>query len=141
MGKINVGRVIIAGLIAGLIFNILEYILNGVIFAGDWETLVQQYGMEVPGGTYMAWVIIWGFIAGIFMVWLYAGIRPRFGPGAKTAIIAGFIVWFFWALFRLGDAAAMGMINPNMFWIMLIWTLIEIPLVTLVGAAIYKEES
>ena len=27
---------------------------------------------------------VWGFLVGIFAVWLYAAIRPRYGAGAKT---------------------------------------------------------
>lgn len=26
-------------------------------------------------------------------IWLYAAIRPRYGPGPRTAIIAGFAMW------------------------------------------------
>jgi hypothetical protein len=37
--------------------------------------------------------ILWGFVYGILCVWLYAGIRPRFGPGPGTAAKAGFVAW------------------------------------------------
>jgi hypothetical protein len=33
MGKINLARVFLGGLLAGLIINIFEYVLNGVVFA------------------------------------------------------------------------------------------------------------
>src|SRR6266446_3714944 len=35
MGKINLARVILGGLLAGLILNIFEYVLNGVVLEGD----------------------------------------------------------------------------------------------------------
>ena len=38
----------------------------------------------------------WAFVT----VWLYAAIRPRFGPGPKTAICAGLIVWGLSYLYR-----------------------------------------
>ena len=28
-------------------------------------------------------------------MWIYAAIRPRYGPGLKTATVAGFALWFF----------------------------------------------
>ena len=35
--------------------------------------------------------VIWGLFVGIFPVWLYAAIRPRYGAGLKTALGAGFV--------------------------------------------------
>jgi hypothetical protein len=33
MGKTNVARVLLGGLLAGLVLNIFEYVLNGVVYA------------------------------------------------------------------------------------------------------------
>ena len=41
----------------------------------------------------VGWIVS-DLIAGIVLVWLYAGIRPRFGPGPKTAANASLAVWF-----------------------------------------------
>ncbi|MBI2957079.1 MAG: hypothetical protein HYY26_07200 [Acidobacteria bacterium] len=38
------------------------------------------------------------FAGGIWTMWLYASIRPRYGPGPKTAAIAGFALWVISAL-------------------------------------------
>jgi hypothetical protein len=43
----------------------------------------------------MAAHLLWGFVVGIAAIWLYAAIRPRYGPGAATALRAGFAVWLF----------------------------------------------
>lgn len=40
-------------------------------------------------------------LEGISIIWLYAAIRPRYGAGAKTAVIAAFAWWF---IVTLGDA-------------------------------------
>ena len=32
-------------------------------------------------------------VMGIGLIWLYAAIRPRYGPGPRTAAIAGFVMW------------------------------------------------
>jgi hypothetical protein len=57
-----------------------------------------------------------GFLCGIVLVWLYASIRPRYGPGPKTAVIAGltiwlitrlaFAAWWFTGLYSFGVVAA-----------------------------------
>ena len=33
------------------------------------------------------------FVLGIILAWLYAAIRPRFGPGPFTALRAGAVLW------------------------------------------------
>lgn len=35
MGRINMGRVVVGGLLAGLLINVSEGILNGVLFAEE----------------------------------------------------------------------------------------------------------
>lgn len=38
-------------------------------------------------------ILVLNGVEGIVAVWLYAVIRPRYGPGPKTALLAGFTVW------------------------------------------------
>src|SRR5690348_15004877 len=33
-------------------------------------------------------------LSGILLTWLYAAVRPRFGPGVITSIKSGFVGWF-----------------------------------------------
>ena len=42
MSKINYQRVILGGLLAGLIIDIVEWLVNGVIFAGDWAAVMSS---------------------------------------------------------------------------------------------------
>src|SRR5437667_3678198 len=45
------------------------------------------------GGAQLCMFVAWGFLVGIFAVWLYAALRPRYGAGPKTALCAGAAVW------------------------------------------------
>jgi hypothetical protein len=99
MAKINLGRVVGGGLLAGLAMNIVDGVINGALLGAWWQaegralspTLMATPGLET---TSMAgWVIV-DFLIGIALVWLYAAIRPRFGPGPRTAIVAAFVTWF-----------------------------------------------
>ena len=47
----------------------------------------------MTGATALTTFIIVDLLLGFLIVWTYTGIRPRFGPGMSTAIIAGFAVW------------------------------------------------
>ena len=53
---------------------------------------------------------------GIAAVWLYAAIRPRYGAGPRTAVIAGLAVWVMadlWSGIYLG-MGFMGLITPRL---------------------------
>ena len=44
MGKISVGRVIGGGLLAGLVVNICEFVVNSLWLAKDWEEAMRALG-------------------------------------------------------------------------------------------------
>lgn len=49
------------------------------------------------------------FVASVWAMWLYAAIRPRFGPGPKTAAVAGFAWWFIESLQSAKWVALLGL--------------------------------
>ena len=104
MAKINLGRVVGGGLLAGLVMNIVDAVANGAWLGAQWLAEGNQLNaalMATPGLTTTSmtgWVLV-DFLLGILTIWLYAAIRPRFGPGAKTALVAGLAVWFATHLF------------------------------------------
>jgi MFS family permease len=139
MGKINGARVILGGLAAGVIINIFEYLLNGVILAKDMEAAVSALNRQM-GGAQLAMFTCWAFLMGIFAVWLYAAIRPRYGAGPKTAVMAGFAVWCLGYLLAAATPIALKLFPVNVIAIGLVVGLIEVVVGTLVGAKIYHEE-
>lgn len=94
MGKINLARVFLGGLLAGLVLNIFEYVLNGVVFASQWDEFEKALNRQMRPGA-IAFFIVSSFVMGIGVVWLYAAARPRLGPGAKTAVLTGLAFWLF----------------------------------------------
>ncbi len=96
MGKINWGRVILGGLLAGVLINIVEYVVHGRMLERDWNAALADLNRAgAMSGSAVVWFVIVGFLVGIGMVWLYAAIRPRYGAGPRTAICAGIAAWFF----------------------------------------------
>jgi hypothetical protein len=96
MSKINTGRVILAGLVAGLVINIIDCVVNVPILGKQWADATQALGVKIEQvnvQSAVGWIVM-DFIAGLFTAWLYAAIRPRFGPGAGTALRAGVATWF-----------------------------------------------
>ena len=140
MGKINLGRVILGGLLAGVVINLIEGIMNGVVFAKQWAEVMTGLGKAAaPSVKQIVALNVWGFVLGILTVWLYAAIRPRFGSGPRTAICAGVTVWFL--------AQAMGTAIPVFFHIYTVSLalsavsieLVEMLIASVAGAYLYKE--
>lgn len=139
MGKINMGRVILGGLLAGVVINIGESVLNIPILGDQWAEVMQKYGLQESPAV-MTWYFVWGFLTGIVTVWLYAAIRPRFGAGPRTAIISGLAVWvIMWFLGWVGFVVN-GMFPSGLMVTSLIWGFFEVPIAAVVGAWLYKEE-
>jgi len=139
MGKINFGRVILGGLIAGLIVNIGEFVAS-MVFASQYEGMMAELGLSPPGGSAMVVFTIYGFIWGILGIWLYAAIRPRYGAGPKTAMCAASAAWFFSYLGPLFMDSMMGIMPMNLAVMGAIWGLIEVNIAFLAGGYFYKEE-
>src|SRR5215470_20425788 len=94
MSKINLRRMVLGGLVAGAVINLVEFIAHGLILKNAWAVGMAALGRTVGVSTTSRLVFIgWGFLAGVLAVWLYAGIRPRYGAGPKTAVRAGLAFW------------------------------------------------
>jgi hypothetical protein len=93
MGKINIGRLILGGIVAGIALDLVDFWVDGVLLAKMWNGQLATWGKEPFAGSQIALFLTFGLIIGILTIWIYAGIRPRFGPGLKTAIYAGVVVW------------------------------------------------
>ena len=138
----NTSRIVIGGVVAGLIMNIGEAGLHAGVLGDDTTQLYKALNVPPPNpGANLPVLIGVAFLLGFISVWLYAAIRPRFGPGPKTAIIAGLVVWalsHLWSGVYLGNGYA-GIIPGKLAWIPVIWGLFEATIATLAGAALYKE--
>jgi len=105
MGKLNWGRVVLCGLLAGVVWGVLYAIalprvgrdLLAVLPGGHDIPPTLPGGHHIPGTSpgLRGIVMITPLVLGISTMWLYGAIRPRYGPGPKTAAVAGFALWFF----------------------------------------------
>lgn len=142
MSRINWGRVFLGGLLAGVVINIGEFLFHAVIFKDDMAEAMRAMGRDpatvMTGNAIVVWNIL-GFLGGIMAVWLYAAIRPRFGAGAKTALIAGVAFWVISRFFAAIAEMNMGMYSQKLIMTGLVWGLVEIGIATVVGAWAYKE--
>ncbi len=139
MGKINFGRVLLGGLVAGLLMNVGEWLLNDVVLASQMKEYMSKHNYPTPTGQAIAIAVVLVFVTGVVMILIYAAIRPRFGGGPKTAIIAGLFAWFCVYVYGNVLGVAFGFWPSSLLPLMLGWGLVEYLLGALVGAWLYKE--
>lgn len=139
MASINTRKVVLGGVLAGLIINISEYILNEPVLGAEVAQIMAAHNLPQMGGAAIALFLIFGFALGLVLVWLYAAIRPRFGPGPKTAAIAGVAVWFLAYVTSTLNLGAIGLLPLRLLFIGLVWGLIELLAAALVGGWLYSE--
>jgi hypothetical protein len=139
MAKINMGRVILGGLLAGLVINIGEFVLNMPVLGNMWNEALKALNRPPLGTEPPTFFVILGFALGIVTVWVYAAIRPRFGAGPLTAICAGLTVWALVSLYATAAMMPMHLFPDKLLFYACLWELFELPIAALAGAWIYKE--
>jgi len=139
----NKARVVLGGVVAGIINFMGDGVMHGV--------LLRQYWMEIAGtlrlpgdadaAAQFGYYIVYDLAKGILSTLIYALVRPRLGAGAKTALVAGLLVWGLVLPVPLA-----GLLPEHFFGRMfaLLWSLygaVPVLLGAIAGAALYKEEA
>jgi hypothetical protein len=143
---INTKRIIIGGLAAGLVLNILDFVMNGVIFADRMKTEANAFKaglgdtMAAMDSKTIAGYVIMDFVIGMLVAYLYAAMRPRFGAGAKTSIIAALILWVFGTIVSAGFLN-MGIMSSGLWLSFGVAYLVSLVITALVAGALYSEDS
>jgi hypothetical protein len=134
-------RVLIGGVVAGLVINVGEYVLNMFVLKAEMEEALSRMNLPPVEGAQIAVFVALAFALGIATVWLYAAIRPRLGAGVSTAMCAGSTVWFLAYVYPSLGMWMMGMFPTGSMMIGLGWGLAEVLAGAVVGAWLYQEGS
>jgi len=139
MNKINFGRVLLGGIVAGIVLNVGEFLLNGIILAPHIEADMKRMGLTPPGNGFAVLAVTLTFIFSILAILVYAIIRARLEPGPRTAVLTALILWF--CVYAYSGTINMLLINvpPKLVLMILAWGLLEYTLGILAGAALYRE--
>ena len=139
MKNINLVRVLLGGLLAGLILNVGEFLLNDVILGTQMREFFARYRIPDPGVSFMIVAVTLTFVMGIVLVLVYALIRSRLGPGVKTAVVAGLVMWFSVYIYTGAINGFLFGVPLNVMMIAFAWGLIEYVIGAIAGAWAYKE--
>lgn len=141
MNRIRTGRLVISGLIALLVFVVVELVVEQLlgrrIFAGITEMWVNASAIQDwTAANYILNVLI-VLATCIMIMWLYAALRPMFGVGTKTALITSMFVLTFVSAYALNETN-LGLFPLQITLIQLFYWVIELPTAVVAGAYYYE---
>ena len=133
----NWRRIIVCGLVTAVVWTALSAISTWYLGA-DFNAAVPGNKILAPSAGLVAFLFALNFGGGIWAMWLYAAIRPRYGAGPKTAAVAGFS-W--WIAGTLADATwgSFGLVPVKAFLPLSAIALPEMVVAAMVGAWLYRE--
>jgi hypothetical protein len=140
----NTGKVLIGGVVAGVVMNVIDFIVN-MFIVGDRmkaETEAFKPGLsdQMMSSSTMVSYIVMDFVLGFALIWTYAAIRPRFGPGIKTASYAAILFWILAGIFMSGYLH-MGMMSSGLWFTFAVLGLVNFLLSAWAGAKFYTEDA
>lgn len=139
--RVNVGKVINGGMVAGCVMNLIDFLIN-YLTQTQWRAEMTNLNPAIVANAeswfaIASWVVL-DFVMGIVLTATYAAILPRFGPGPGTATRAALLLWMFaaciWASFYV-----VGMFSLPFLLLNATLALVNMIAGASVGAALYKD--
>ena len=139
MFGINVKRWLIGGVAAGVVMFLIEG-AGSRLYSAAMTTAAAEHSLTgVTGPNALVLSAFISLVAGFVLVFFYAAVRPRFGPGLNTAVIVGVASWLGGYFLALLGFYMLGLYPTSM---LLEWgalSLVEMILAALVGGWLYQE--
>jgi TRAP-type C4-dicarboxylate transport system permease large subunit len=140
MNGINLGKVIVGGVVAGLVLNIGQSIVHLYLFAAQSAAITEAMGLPETTGSQIGMYWALGFVIGLVMMFMYAGFRPRCGPGVNTALAAGAVTFILGELIPTLYNLVSGLTSLGDSLPFVLSTLVLLMVSSVAGAALYTED-
>jgi len=139
MGKINYARVVLGAIVAGVFYFLTDGVIHTVL--GPYHlAAIAGAGKALQGSsTDYIYFAVYDLVKGLVALLIYAGIRPRFGAGIKTAVWAGLVTWLACIVAPTIAAMPFPFYERAYFYKLMALSIIAVVLGAIIGAAIYKE--
>lgn len=141
MAGINSTKVMQGGLVAAVVMTAIDFVAFGVVLQDGFAANLTRLGLdpavlEAPAG-FAAWLVT-ELVFGFLLVWTYAAMRPRFGQGPQTALMAA-AVPFVSVNVVLASFVQNGILDSGLFVSGLVASVLSIGAGAVAGAWVYKE--
>ncbi len=140
---INTKKVLLGGVVAGVVLNVIDFVVQYILGArmkAESDAFKPGMADAMMTGSAIATSVAMDLVLGIALVWTYAAIRPRFGPGPSTAMYAGLLFWVLASIFFSGFMH-MGMMSTGLWWSFAFLGLVNFLLSAWAGAKVYSEDA
>lgn len=141
---INTSKVLTGGIAAGVVMNIIDFVVNkfflGARMAAEADAFKPGMSQAMNSGSVMVSYIVMDLVLGILLVWTYAAVRPRFGPGPRTAVYVAVLFWILAGIF-LSGYLHMGMMSTGLWASFAFFGLVNFLLSAWIGAKLYAEDA
>jgi hypothetical protein len=140
MSRINWSRLLVGGLVAAIIVFVTDALFHEHLVVADWKSVYDNLHGTHPehdaiGVLYFA---VFELGRGFIALFVYALMRPQFGPGPKTAALAGIVAWLAFSVTGPAQFIPLGFFS-NALWIKTAaFQLVTSIVATIAGAALYK---
>ena len=138
----NTKRILMGGLLATIIIALAETLLWGGLLADAMSAAQTEKGLVEASWGGISYLIT-TIALGLMLAWLYAAIRPRFGPGPLTALKAGSFLWVAtWLIYYVWLAPSgrgLLFLKPSIIALALAWEFVGVLLAALAVGWIYRE--
>src|SRR5688572_23739952 len=141
MAKLNWGRILIGGIIAAIICFLSDGFLHEKLLGADWKAVYDKLRIAEPqhnamGVTYFA---VFELGRGLIAILIYALMRAHFGPGPKTAALAGVAAWIAFSVTGPAQFIPLGFFSNVLSLKVAGFQLVTSIVATIAGAALYKD--
>jgi hypothetical protein len=92
----NIARVLISGVLAGVVVSAITGAGNSFFLKNDflnWAAGMEGHLHPPKQGVQVSLWTVMALLDGLVSVCIYAGLRTSCGAGARTALLSGFLVW------------------------------------------------
>jgi len=141
MNRINYGRVLLGGVLAGVLLFMADGFIHSKLLHEHWMAAMKAAGRSVEAeehGSDMLYFAAFELLRGVAIAWIYAVMRAQCGPGPKTAICATLAVWaIMFPIFFLQEVP-LGFYSTTLLTLWSLYEIVPSVLAGLVAGALYK---
>jgi hypothetical protein len=140
--KMNIARVLIGGILAGVVVSVITGAANTCFLQNDflnWAAGMEGHLHPPKQGVQVSLWTVMALLDGLVSVWIYAGLRSSCGAGVRTALLSGFLVWIVGRFCVALDMIGLGVFPLRLLMGQSILGLLALLPGSVIGAWLYRE--
>lgn len=135
--SLKLGRFFAAGMLTGIALNASGIVLARFLLFQEWLKAISAIDLPPVNPNLFYLHLAMRFVIGFSLVWLFVVLRPLSRSRVTASLTAAFVVWLLAYLLGLIEFLALGIYPARLVLMTLTWGVVELMLVSLLGAWLY----